>query len=744
MSDYKNPRPLPSASASDPCVVYDNSVSFDKLINESEVVTTYKGVKLQSVPSLLEQIESEANAAVISLGWHQVGLFADGFTYTLQNDIAKDAAGDWYRWNGALPKVVTAGTLSSSDANFVKIDYKSHLQFTDTDAPNSHPASAISNDFGVSSEDFMNNILTAESFGTLRNTATLQAAVDAAISSGKKVLTVNDNWSVGEITNKGQVSFIGNGSISGLYRKCVAKLTDPILTSFNDINPDVNLKRFLSKNNPVVVIVGDSLGTDEGGDVPQSSTLFSRIKSKLTSSYPDKNISFFNRSIGGETYFTAVGLPSSFPVWYTDNQRGWPRYVGDLNPDLIIFNFGMNDSYGFRSSVLDTYQGYLDIAGIFPAGRPDVIYCSNLTPSIDSPIGDFATEIGQSGRDFVAGFTRTYSKAIGAGLLDFHRQCCIVKDGFDPTDTALEKVGNITPINGAVNSQTLCTDFKWELTLTIPVNTNLSVKLGYEETTDSSGRGAFVVIGNAGGQLSADFYATPTDNYKNFTGLSSVPTGSFTLTVEKKQGSCTLLINGTQVLFFGKLRCAGKDFIPVAGDSTYQAGLITSAVFWVGRYKTYKQSIVNNDMWGEHSAVVSTREPFGGNGVNHPSTLGCSAVYQPVLDACNFAGSPSSAITAPLVFVGGWSQQVGFSESVVSKVGNVVTLFFAATPPSSGATGVMAIIPEGFRPKNGLVSNALAFQATGDPIIAQVKYTGDFEIYTGVTGYCWGQVSFEV
>lgn len=157
MSDYKNPRPLSSASASDPCVVYDNSVSFDKLINESEVVTTYKGVGLQSIPRLLEQIEAEANAAVISLGWHQVGLFADGFTYTLQNDIAKDSLGDWYRWNGTLPKVVIAGTLPSSDANFVKIDYKSHAELSDRNPANgsAHNADDIGNNEGGTVQDFI-------------------------------------------------------------------------------------------------------------------------------------------------------------------------------------------------------------------------------------------------------------------------------------------------------------------------------------------------------------------------------------------------------------------------------------------------------------------------------------------------------------------------------------------------------------------------------------------------------------
>lgn len=60
MSDYKNPRPSATASAADPCVVYDNAVSFDKLINNDEIVTTYKGVAIKSLGNLLNELEDEA------------------------------------------------------------------------------------------------------------------------------------------------------------------------------------------------------------------------------------------------------------------------------------------------------------------------------------------------------------------------------------------------------------------------------------------------------------------------------------------------------------------------------------------------------------------------------------------------------------------------------------------------------------------------------------------------------------
>lgn len=58
------------------------------------------------------------DAFVLSQGWDQVGTFAAGFTFTSPNQVGQDVDGNWWRWNGALPKTVTAGTLPSSDVNY--------------------------------------------------------------------------------------------------------------------------------------------------------------------------------------------------------------------------------------------------------------------------------------------------------------------------------------------------------------------------------------------------------------------------------------------------------------------------------------------------------------------------------------------------------------------------------------------------------------------------------------------------
>lgn len=183
-------------------VLQRNTQDTDKFVNqETGTFINRFGQEIKPIPV----IESEANAAVISLGWHQVGLFADGFTYTLQNDIAKDAAGDWYRWNGSIPKVVIAGTLPSSDVNFVKIDYKSHADLSDRNPADgsAHNADDISKNGGGSLQTFIDETesFIAENNNPVSvNNALLQARIQRAANfqiSGS-VCILGDSITVGE------------------------------------------------------------------------------------------------------------------------------------------------------------------------------------------------------------------------------------------------------------------------------------------------------------------------------------------------------------------------------------------------------------------------------------------------------------------------------------------------------------------------------------------------------------------
>lgn len=512
------------------------------------------------------------------------------------------------------------------------------------------------------------------------------------------------------------------------------------LVDQDDLIPDLHLKRFLSKTNPVVVMVGDSIGTDTADTIGRTESLWSLLREKLTHAYPNKTITFVNRAIGGETYFTAVGLPVGFPTWYTDHARAWPLYVGDLSPDLVIFNFGMNDENAFQSSTLYNYENLLSNAGVFPAGKPDVIYCSNLTPSLVSTIANMNTKAAQDGRHFVAGYTRSWARSKGYGLIDFHRMGSIVKDGFDPTTTSLKRIGSVTPVAGAVAGTVACTDFKWVLSVsTITAAQPLAVKLAAEEVTDSVGRGAFAVLSVSNGKIVVDLYDRPGNIYAGLVSTVTAPAGAFTLTVEKKQQTLIVLINDQEAVSYSRLRVHGKDFTPRVGDATYQGGNITAATFYAGEYKRYRPSLTNEELWGESTADVSMKLPYGGNGVNHLSSRGVASIFKPVLDGTMLgASAAASAQVANLVLLNGWTQLAGFVRSMVVRTGNQTTIILHIVPPQDGATGIICNLPEIYRPPAN-ISTFVPLQ-TGNLLAAraQIDPNGDVRVINGGNGYLDG------
>ena len=91
-----------SLSDSVPSAAFDvlqrNAEDLDKLVNGSSVVTNRVGDQLTPVSVLLQ-----------GLGYIDKGTFTAGATLTTANDILQ-SSGEYYRWTGALPKTVTAGS----------------------------------------------------------------------------------------------------------------------------------------------------------------------------------------------------------------------------------------------------------------------------------------------------------------------------------------------------------------------------------------------------------------------------------------------------------------------------------------------------------------------------------------------------------------------------------------------------------------------------------------------------------
>lgn len=110
MTTYNTRNPLGSSAPKD---LYDNAQNLDHLTND-RVNETWKdrfGVDRRTWYGMEEQYKK----ALADMGWILIESFQSGATLTLPNQALKDgASGEFYRWDGALPKLVPAGSTPAS------------------------------------------------------------------------------------------------------------------------------------------------------------------------------------------------------------------------------------------------------------------------------------------------------------------------------------------------------------------------------------------------------------------------------------------------------------------------------------------------------------------------------------------------------------------------------------------------------------------------------------------------------
>ncbi|HBC1296921.1 TPA: hypothetical protein IF217_004175, partial [Escherichia coli] len=101
--------PVPSESPRD---LKFNAGKIDEFV--TSLVNTYVD-RFGNEHYTIEGLRWLAQQAIAQYGWIPVGTFQAGATLTLPNQILKDTVdGEYYRWDGALPKVVPTGSTPSS------------------------------------------------------------------------------------------------------------------------------------------------------------------------------------------------------------------------------------------------------------------------------------------------------------------------------------------------------------------------------------------------------------------------------------------------------------------------------------------------------------------------------------------------------------------------------------------------------------------------------------------------------
>ncbi|WP_406549318.1 hypothetical protein ACETRY_10625 [Cronobacter malonaticus] len=101
--------PVPSESPRD---LKFNAGKIDEFV--TSLVTTYID-RFGNEHYTIEGLNQLARQAISAFGWIPAGTFQAGATISLPNQILKDtSSGEYYRWDGSLPKIVPAGSTPAS------------------------------------------------------------------------------------------------------------------------------------------------------------------------------------------------------------------------------------------------------------------------------------------------------------------------------------------------------------------------------------------------------------------------------------------------------------------------------------------------------------------------------------------------------------------------------------------------------------------------------------------------------
>jgi hypothetical protein len=414
------------------------------------------------------------------------------------------------------------------------------------------------------------------------------------------------------------------------------------------------------------------------------------LSARLAQHNPDKKVTFYNRAIGGQTFDTLNTVPTNFPAWYSDQAKPWLDYIKDLAPDAIFIIMGSNDAGAISQATLVSVVNKIKA---FPK-VPDIVFITQ--PSVcldpDEAFASFGTKAGQEGRDYAAGLVRSFAQHEGYGLIDANRMGGIVLDGRDILDTASRRAqGTLTLPTGQYAATTACHDFSMRLRFngdaaaiiaafpTTAASPNpVWVRIGAGITSEWGGDIMFI-IRTAAGKFRFELYSRGVGLYKQIDSDIDFPTSSFSLDVAKIGNEVTVSVSGSEdsKRIVIPVRLHGGEFLPRAGHYGLSTGPFAMLEQYnVGEPRRYVTALTGVEAWGAPNAGANTSLPYGGNGVNHFSSLGTRAIYSSLLDELS--------LTAAHADSGRYVPTFGFASNLTSysvdadaclwtRVGNIVT-----------------------------------------------------------------------
>ncbi|WP_223536925.1 hypothetical protein [Enterobacter asburiae] len=628
--------------------------------------------------------------------------FTTGATINQPNEVLLNTAdGEYYKWTGSFAsgaKVVPANSTPESTGGIGPGKWlgvgdtvlRSDLLQADGGTNIKIGAKTLDESLPIRTSDPRWNLSSSNS--RAQNSTNLNVLIDEAISSGRIKIMVDNFFTVDDeavpIRKKTEVFFIKDGGeINGLYRRASIPPGAPSnVRVANGVRPS-GMTTFYRSKNTKVVIMGDSISTDGPNALSMGDSMASIIEKQITSQNPNSAIDFQNRAIGGQRWIEANTFPTAFPAWYTDTSKPWLDYVKADSPDLLILAFGMNDANGFNAGALHSVINKINSWEKVPS----IIFITNPVPSMAttwSGGAGFYDRIYQEGRDWAAGYARTYANFYGHSVLDINRQFCLIRDGRDYLDVPLERVGvyNQSYIH---DTNVIARDFSLSGDISSwPAGKTLLVKVG-------SGSLDIVYITNQAGfyKINAFCEGQQTTSYVDVTTTVAVTSGQ-TLDISVKNDKFTLFAGITKVITFNVIRTGGEIALVAEWQDTPGSGPFSSITASAGNFLSCQYTARDSDIWGHDDGTANTKQPEGGNGINHYSSKGLSLIVNPVVRAFDFTKRITTTIKSITTFNSGVTALTPIS---VERTGNTVS-FSGRLRCSSPATYKLFNLPNGYIP----------------------------------------------
>lgn len=303
--------------------------------------------------------------------------FEKGFNVTTWNEVLLwEEDGEYYRWDGTLPKTVPAGSSPETSGG---IGLGAWVSVGDASLRASLALNSGASCIGVATSE--------------GNLGKLLSADDMAIKYGY----INESVS-GRLAKYGaKVVLVGDS------------LSTPFVTS--SVNTTATFESFLRRK------VAEFNSTAKFYNRAIGGARYYEL-GKNTSNMPNQN--------------------SNYP-WYTDISQRWIKYVADVKPDVIFIAFGMNDGNGWSTGAFQQaifFSLMEELRSI--SSNPEIVFCTNILPSTSHPTS--SPEGMQRGRDAMAGWTRSFAGRAGHSLMDFHRRFKCLRDGVDPCIASYARV----------------------------------------------------------------------------------------------------------------------------------------------------------------------------------------------------------------------------------------------------------------------------------------------------------------